>query len=381
LSNAPEVTDQTDDWSKLGVPKSFTFDSLTKVVKVNIAVNGTNVYDSRNNIIAENLPIGDYSFTIPQFEKLVLKTPVSLKSSNIYLPLSFNDHFIYTRYTYGAFVVEDTYPYGGDFDYNDVAFNYTIKETRELVPTNLGVVKDEYSGKFYINLDTSRPLMDTVITCEIIINPIAMGVGAFNTYGLIAHVAIGDADFDIVRGGKFYNNNFDTLDYKSDPIYKTYNMFSFNPDSTESNVKCSLGYLGGIIPITDDLTRSFGEYFHFYDRLFINSYNINKVAKPITILIHTVNNSKFSPEPVIHFSVINNERKNEIPYMTSNGNIDDANKIISTPLTLNVPFHFKCPRESVHFWDAYPQFLDWAKSNGQSNQDWMNYPNNDLIVK
>lgn len=67
--------------------------------------------------------------------------------------------------------------------------------------------------------------------------------------------------------------------------------------------------------------------------------------------------------------------------MTTKGNVDDAMKNISIPLTLDLPFHFKCPKECVHFWDAYPKFLDWAKSNGQSNQDWMNYPDNGLIVK
>jgi|GEM_PF-4927617 len=323
-------------WAELGVPASFSWNAIKKSEVIDITTAGSNVRNNKGVLLGLNLPVGSYRFIVSKNDTLTVIPPATLKNA------STDGVVVSALYRYGTVVAEDTYPYGGDYDMNDIVFDYTIRNQRVRL--------------------TAQTYIDSV---TISITPRAMGVGNLSVYGAMA--VYPEEVKGTVSGGLFFYKMFVEKNDFNRPVYKYNDMFAIDREEHTC------------FPITDDLNSLFveGGFDSSYERLFINTYYVTKRAQTIQVTIRGTEAGELNNVDInkFKFVIINNTRQNEIPYTTSFGDISLKNKDIGNqPMFLDLPFHFMYPKEQVALWNAYPKFRTWVRSAGELNGDWMNYP-------
>jgi LruC domain-containing protein len=230
------------------------------------------------------------------------------KAYNIYGPSKFGK---------GTVAFEDLWPSEGDYDFNDLAFNYQTK-----IITN--------SQNKAVQID---------ITC----NMKSVRVGFNNGFGI---------QFDGITSSQIQS--------VTGAIY-TKGYITNNANGTES------GQSNAVIILTDDAVN-------------LNSETVISIILDLPIDTGTLGASPFNPFLIIDMVRANEVHLpyyattslgNNIP--TELGTKDDDGNYISAsgyPWAISIIHDFKVPKEGIPITDGYNYFGTWAESGGVTNLDW-----------
>ena len=227
---------------------------------------------------------------------------------------------------------EDLWPSLGDFDFNDV-----VLATKAVFNRNDN--QELLSADFKVSIDAIGAGMDNGI-----------GMMLYNSDGeaigqnIIDNVS-GDASVDEgnVNGIILTENVFETTDhrYQNNGAGKTTDQ----PDTLKFSISFVPGYSGELTPEL--------YIFRTYDR----SHEVHRSNFPGTAVM---NNSLFHTED-------------------DNGNFKTKNNL-PWGMEIITEENFMVPIENTQIIFAYPQFSDWATSDGAQNKTWYLYPDESKVV-
>lgn len=248
----------------------------------------------------------------------------------------------------GTLAFEDLWPSRGDYDFNDlvVQYHYTIITSGD----NKAI---EIDALFIIK---------------------AIGAGFKNGFGI--SLELDQSNIQSVTGSRLFNN-----------------LVSTRANGTEA------GNPNAVIIVFDDAHRAMkagGNY--------VNTTLDGIYQQPVSIEMKIVfNNPVFMNElgkmPLNPFIFIDKDRSREVhlpgskPTSLADNNFfltydDDSNLSINRfymtknnlPWALHIPEEFEYPLEKISVLSAYPNFGNWAESNGLNNPHWYkNLPGNKVL--
>jgi len=233
----------------------------------------------------------------------------------------------------GTLAFEDKWPNKGDYDFNDLIVDYSIKWV--------------YSS--------TGALVDIAPTYELR----AVGGSMAKGFAIILK-NVKSSDIDSVKGNSITNG-----------------LFDINVNGTEKSQPA-------IIPIFDDAHSLLGGE----SGTAINSDSNMPMFKSKKLEVKlTLKKPLIVPGLIVyydHFIVVDKNRGHEIhrpghkPTALADqslfGTEDDVNNIYRTaenlPWALDIPVSWTYPKEGVSITDAYPKFGTWAQSGGSSYNPW-----------
>lgn len=240
----------------------------------------------------------------------------------------------------GSLAFEDLWPSRGDYDFNDLVIDYTIKSVAN---SNNKVIDIE--AKFIVK---------------------AFGAGYNNGFGFQLPNSLPQSNFS-VTGYKLYNmtvgsNGLENGQNKPTFIAfdKSFSIMRHPGSSIGVNTTPGAPY---VTPDTITLHISVKPNTYTISDLGVNNFNpfifIDGVRS------HEVHLPNYSPTSLVDMSLFgtfeDDSKPSEGRYYVTKNNI---------PWSINIPETFDYPKEKVSIIDTYTKFADWAGSNGEQYKDW-----------
>ncbi len=356
FSNIQETTTE-----KAAIPENFSWETMV-IKEVEILNNNSVILNGKDQILANNLPLGTYSFAINSKDTLIAiqQTSITLSPSNS--PLSIRKQDLNERYlffpsenSYGTYLVEDLFPYKGDYDFNDIVFGYNFK---------------------YELTDDGNSVKCMVIK----ILPRAIG-GISKTIGI---------------GLKFYHKvKIESVQRDETDINKLFTPMLLN--GTEENQNSCV-----VVPLVDNLRTLFASQDDF-----INTFaNIPHISSTLTTI--TINFEKDSypnyKKVIQHLSsseedsgvslfIVIDTREKEI-FTKENTPTDKFDKTLFSPTgrknfsdsqnyvwAIQSTNNLLYSLEMVSISETYPLIDQWMFSGGVENENWFENPNTSVTYK
>ena len=333
---------------KLPVKPNFAWNTMKSgIIRLNMPSSVYAVNGSERVLLAENLPVGTYNFTLPMsgavLEAEELTAPLSMTAravtsahSAIYFPEQ-------NAGRWAMLLAEDVFPYLGDLDMNDIILNFRIK----------------------YEIDASRPVAQTespyVKAIEFSMQPVAYGGNIYDIAGVALNLAGTPASSVINVNGQVLKNT----------------MFSSESEA--------------VIPVTDDLLSLFDGQgvMNTYNNLpQVETHGVTVRAELQEVRLGDVqmlaNGGK-----MLDLFVTLGERGREVHLKghpaTSrlNDNLKEyasyADKQANWVWALIIPAQIKYSKEGAPVYETYPLFKDWVKGSIENIDEWTYAADHDNI--
>lgn len=316
-----------------------------------VTLNGTsNILNQYGDTIAVNLAAGDYTLKVGSETQLTIVPSAVTKADDNKSVISFP-----SRNKYATVMVEDVYPYFGDYDFNDIVFGLRIDF----------VMANRSHNVEYINFN--------IMPCGVGSSYEKLGIGAY------------------FRGEVVQPHPINTLTGSPEDISE---MFTgLYPSGLEG---CDEGF---VIPLAGNIRKHFGSEETYTG--FINTGNLkqhyNGVPYTVSFRIGATPYSIFDifgtneNKSIIDIFVMVDQRGKEVHLKgqkptsrnTVNGNnvVDYQKDGYVWMVAIDFPKEY--PLEYVNIATAYPKFTDWVASKGRTQKNWYNNPSikfNQLLI-
>lgn len=354
----PKINTPVQDDTNLKVPLNFDWNILkTQELYINET---SDILNSNGDTIASALSAGKYNFIIAKNDNLIAKktqteTKAPIENKRVFYPNSQNNATI---------IFEDTFPYNGDMDMNDLFFAFRIEYFLTSPNTN-----SEYSQVHKIKIHYA---------------PRAIGSG-YSNFSIAAKLDIDPTKYSV---NNVSNQN---LGINNNPLFKV------NKNGVEEGIEGSI-----VVPISNDIKGLFRErpvsmanVYSFEKEYRSDTYNMTIIfSKPYP------NYSSLMYNNGLRLFAVFGERDREIfvkgstptskfnnKYFKELDNTDFSRKNDNTIWAIDVPIEYETKfypsLENVLIYDAYPRFRNWVESNGTKDIDWYNtyIPDNVFIKK
>ena len=342
------------DYSSVSVSGSTVINNSGSITG-SIDICDENGIETKNGTIAASVKYCEIYIPVSDCNPVGIGTPSIPDSDNDGIPddqdeypddnnSAFNSFFP-GKSTYATLLFEDLWPGTGDYDFNDFVA--------------------EIQGAYVTNASNK------VVSLKLYIDVKAVGAASKNGLGI-----------------QFDNISSSAITSVSGAVYKAGSNIGLNSNGTESGQ--SKAVVIAIENIEDVLNRAGGSMFNTVKNGFVGT------SDPVVIDISFANNplstDQISSSSFNFFLIKNQDRGTEIhlanrkptnlmtfPYGqsadTSNPDTDRYYKTKNNlPWGLLILESFKHPVEQVPLNEAYPQFIEWAESNGSSNASWFRNP-------
>ena len=350
----PEAPNVEED--ELNIPLNFDW-KTTKAQPITIA-EYSDILSSEGDTIASNLAPGTYNLSIPIGTTYITKAVSSKTKSAETLP---SKVYFPTDGKKATMIFEDTFPYHGDMDMNDVflAFNYEYELAYENNTAYVKVFKVNAVGRA-----CGSAYKDIAIGLKLGIDP--------NTYSV----------------WKITGYNCPSSD----------NLFQIN----NSNVRTEPDIEGAIVvPIVNNYRVFFNPEIDGMANVHAKIAGVRGATKVINVYFNqpypTLDQLEYETGNAQLFAIFN-KRENEVFIKggkpTSKFNIDHFKNLKREDFSdaadnmvwgFMVPKEFENgflpPLETIPMYEAYPDFETWIESNGASAQDWYLRPNMEKVFK
>ena len=341
ISIDPETTE-------LNIPLNFDW-KMTKAQTITIS-EPSHILNSKGDTIASNLLSGTYNITMPISESYMVKSAPELTKSNDtpskrYFP---NQHQDATA------IYEDTFPYTGDMDLNDVFMSFNL----------------EYHVK-YDNKNNNKAHVESI---KIKYKAISCG-SAYNNIAIGVHLNLDPTKYSVKVTGKQHKVTSTSL-------------FQVEKDGYEPGIEKTI-----VVPLIIDYKDEFSPALNGGMANVFANLPTHKATQDNTLI-------KIDGDPDfdyldfnngnVQFFAVFNERSHEVfpkgstatekfnkGYFKNLKREDFSrgsdNMVWAFIVPLDYETGFYPALENVHIFDAYPQFRGWVESNGTQNLDWFKY--------
>lgn len=339
------------------IPDGFEWETI-KYQAIEVNNTNTTVYNSKGELIADDLPMGSYILPMRYNDSIVAVQEINItlapSLSGSYSNSDGQDNLLYfpSKGQYGTFMAEDLFPYRGDRDFNDVVFGFNY---------SYNIASDGKSVKQMI----------------VSISPRAIG---------------GNAQ-EIGVGLKFYSSSLKIASVEGSSVSNSGLFGTLNNNGTENGQhSCT------VVPILDDLRSHFDENNGFLntfkDHPQISSSNINVIITfeegyypAYNDLVQHIGSEDWG---VSLFITIDNRSKEifskgntptdkfdtELFRTTGKEDFSDSDNFVWAIQSTEFIAH---PAEMMAITNAYPSIADWMLSGGKLNSDWYLSPDNSSL--
>lgn len=312
----------------------------------------SDVLNQYGDTIAKNLAAGTYDLKVGSNIVLTAVPSISTKADPYASVISFP-----SSGNYATVMAEDLYPYKGDYDFNDLVFGLRID--------------------YIMTQGTSK-----VSQINFTVIPLAVG-----------------SKYDKLGIGVYFRGEVIQFDYAA-PVTGLQNDVTdiFSGLYASGLEFCDEGI---VLPLTGNIRKHFvkesnKEYFPTEDTYegYVNTSNLLNYypGKEFTVSLKLAGNGQAyssielfgsnENKSLIDVFLLVNERGKEIHLkgqkatskntLTGNGVENYQKDGYVWMVVIDTPKQY--PAELINIETAYPNFTEWAKSLGESNTDWYNYP-------